>query len=391
MTDKPTLGAITYDNGDFTLGVQITDQSPIGTNSDQADYAMKTGESLPAGLSLAADGTISGTPTAGSSQTTYTIVATGKTGTDYEGEVKEITISISVASLPGAPTNINIAPGDSKLVVSWDAPADKGYSGGSEGVISEYTVYWGTSTGVTTGSTDKATVQAPATSYEIPSLTNGDTYYVIVTATTGAGEGPASTESSAAPIANSLPEAPANININPGDTKLTVNWDAPANTGIYNGIAGVISGYTVYWDTSSGVSKSSANSHTTGAAATSYEITGLTNNQMVYVIVTATTDAGEGPAPTEVSATPVPDNALPGKPTITSIDQGDGKLVVRWSAPADKGFFNGIEGVISEYTVYWKVAPGVTTGSTDKATVQAPATSHEVAPLANGPRITTSS
>ena len=384
VTDQPTLGSITYDNGDFTLGDQIANQSPIGTNSGEATYAMKTGENLPAGLNLAADGTISGTPTAGSPQTSYTIVATGKTGTVYDGDTTEIIILISVASLPGAPTITSVAPGDTKLTVSWDAPADKGYSGGSEGVISEYTVYWGTSTGVTTGSTDKATVQAPATSYEIPSLTNGDTYYVIVTATTGAGEGPASTESSAAPIADSLPEAPANINITPGDAKLTVSWDALANTGIYNGIAGVISGYTVYWDTSSGVSKSSANSHTTGAGATSYEITGLTNNQEVYVIVTATTGAGEGPAPTAVSATPVPDDALPGKPTITSIDQGDGKLVVRWSAPADKGFFNGIEGVISEYTVYWKVAPGVTTGSTDKATVQAPATSYEKSGLTNG-------
>ena len=336
VSNQPVLGSITYDNGDFTLGVQITDQSPIGTNSDQADYAMKTGESLPAGLSLAADGTISGTPTAGSPQTTYTIVATGKTGTDYEGEVKEITIKISVDSLPGAPTITSVAPGDGKLTVSWDAPTDKGYSGGSEGVISGYTVYWGTNSGLTTSTADGSeAAQTGTTSHEITGLTNGQTYYVIVTATTGAGPGPASTADSGAPIANSLPEAPANININPGDTKLTVSWDAPANKGIYNGIAGVIDEYTVYWDTSSGVTTGSTNKQT--VQATSYEITGLTNNQTYYVIVTATTGAGEGPAPTAVSGTPVPDDALPGKPTITSIDQGDGKTGGTLERPRRQG------------------------------------------------------
>ena len=491
VTAQPTLGEITYANGDFTLDVQITPQSPSGTNSAQADYAMKGSESLPAGLSLAADGTISGTPTAGSSQTDYTIVATGKTGTVYAGEVKDITILISVdndlasffdfslpatqtatrngqdetmtisidqnargfaagteytwaikksddttpgfmaaannevvitaADIPGssaegtykltavgqgrysgevtkefvldlpadalpeAPAITGITPGDTKLVVNWSAPTDTGYHDAAVGEISEYTVYWDTSSGVSKSSATKQTVQAPTTSYEITGLTNGQTYHVIVTATTGEGEGDASSASSDTPVpADALPGAPTITGIAPGDGKLTVSWDAPTDKGYSGGSEGVIDRYTVYWGTSSGLTTSTAiGSEPAAAGTTSHEIDGLTNGQIYYVIVTAATGAGTGPASTESSGTPVPADALPGAPTITGIVPGDSKLVVNWDAPTDKGFHNGSEGMISGYTVYWDTSSGVSKSSATKQTVQDPATSYEISGLSN--------
>ena len=186
-------------------------------------------------------------------------------------------------------------------------PADKGYYNGSEGNINGYTVYWGTTTGVTTGTaTGSAPAQTGTTSHEIPNLTNNQIYYVIVTATTGMGEGPASTEDSGTPVPDdALPGAPTITSIVPGDAKLVVNWDAPADKGYYNGSEGMISEYTVYWGISSGVTTGSTTKQTVQAPATSYEITGLTNSTTYYVIVTATTGAGTSPASTAVSGTPV--------------------------------------------------------------------------------------
>ena len=386
VSAQPVLGEITYANGDFTLDVQITPLSPSGTNSAQATYAMKTGESLPTGLSLAADGTISGTPTVGSPQTTYTIEATGKTGTVYAGEVKPISILISVDNDLASFFDFSLSPttqtvtknGQNEMMTLTIVSNDRGFTAGTE-----YT--WATkrSDGSTPGfmMVGSSTVTIIASS--IPGSSAEGTYMVIATGQ-GRYSGEVTKEFVLDLPADALPGAPAITSITPEDSKLVVNWSAPADTGYYDAAVGEISGYTVYWDTSSGVSKSSANKQTTGAAATSYEISGLSNNQIYHVIVTATTGAGEGNASTAVSGTPVPDDALPGAPTITGIVPGYEKLVISWSAPTDKGYFNGSEGVISGYTVYWDTSSGVSTGSTTKQTVQDPATSYEISGLTNG-------
>ena len=384
VSAQPVLGAINYDDGDFTLDVQITPLSPSGTNSAQATYAIKAGENLPTGLSLAADGTISGTPTVGSSQTGYTIVATGKTGTVYAGEVKEITILISVDndlasffdfSLPATQTATKNGQ-DETMTISIDQNA-RGFAAGTE-----YTWAIKKSDDTTPGFMAAANNEVVITAADIPGSSAEGTYKL-----TAVGQGRYSGEVTKEFVldlpADALPEAPAITGITPGDTKLVVNWSAPTDTGYHDAAVGEISEYTVYWDTSSGVSKSSTNKQTVQAPTTSYEITGLTNGQTYHVIVTATTGEGEGDASSASSDTPVPDDALPGAPTITSIAPGDGKLTVSWDAPADKGYYGGSEGVIDRYTVYWATSSGVSKSSATKKTVQASATSYEITGLAN--------
>ena len=386
VTAQPTLGEITYANGDFTLDVQITPQSPSGTNSAQADYAMKGSESLPAGLSLAADGTISGTPTAGSSQTDYTIVATGKTGTVYAGEVKDITILISVDndlasffdfSLPATQTATRNGQ-DETMTISIDQNA-RGFAAGTE-----YTWAIKKSDDTTPGFMAAANNEVVITAADIPGSSAEGTYKL-----TAVGQGRYSGEVTKEFVldlpADALPEAPAITGITPGDTKLVVNWSAPTDTGYHDAAVGEISEYTVYWDTSSGVSKSSATKQTVQAPTTSYEITGLTNGQTYHVIVTATTGEGEGDASSASSDTPVPADALPGAPTITGIAPGDGKLTVSWDAPTDKGYSGGSEGVIDRYTVYWGTSSGLTTSTAiGSEPAAAGTTSHEIDGLTNG-------
>ena len=289
----------------------------------------------------------------------YKLTATGQGR--YSGEVtKEFELDLPADALPGAPAITSITPEDSKLVVNWSAPADTGYYDAGVGEISGYTVYWDTSSGVSKSSTDKQTVQAPATSLEVSSLSNNQIYHVIVTATTDAGEGDASTAVSGTPVPDdALPGAPTITSIAPRDGKLLVSWNAPVNKGIYNGVEGYISGYTVYWGTNSGLTTSTAtDSEPAAAGTTSHEIDGLTNGQIYYVIVTATTGAGEGNASTEDSGTPVPADAPPGAPTAVTATAGDGKVTLAWTAPTNTGYTggDGTVGVITKYTVYYHTA-----------------------------------
>ncbi|MEK7698959.1 MAG: RHS repeat-associated core domain-containing protein, partial [Planctomycetota bacterium] len=71
--------------------------------------------------------------------------------------------------LPQEPTRLNLIPGDKQLTVGWNANA---------GLVDGYKVYWGTSSGQYTNSTDVG----KTTTYTITGLTNGTTYYIAVKA-----------------------------------------------------------------------------------------------------------------------------------------------------------------------------------------------------------------
>ncbi len=275
---------------------------------------------------------------------------------------------------PGAPTDITATPGDRQVTVGWTAPTDTGITGGNgtEGVITKYTVYWGTSPGVTSataGSNKKDTADGNPLSLVIDQLINDTPYYFIVTAWNGTGQGAPSTEESATPVppADRAPGAPTDITATPGDRQVTVGWTAPTDTGITggNGTEGVITKYTVYWGTSPGVTPATAGSNkkdTADGNPLSLVIDQLINDTPYYFIVTAWNDTGESEATAEQSATAIPADRAPGAPTITTATSGDPQVTVSWTAPTDTGITggNGTAGVITKYTVYWGTSAGVT-------------------------------
>ncbi|MCZ6691786.1 MAG: hypothetical protein O7H41_19535 [Planctomycetota bacterium] len=194
---------------------------------------------------------------------------------------------------------------------------------------STYDIYRDTSTGVTKATgTLIAGVLPP---YTDAGLTNGTTYYYVVTA--GGTESP---EVSAMPLA-----APTGLSATAGTSAVTLNW----------GIVTGATSYILYWSTNPGLSK------TTGSpivgASSPYSHTGLSNATTYFYVVTAANSVGggaESSASGAVSAMP-----LDAPTGVTATPTGSGKIMMDW---------NSVTGA-SSYNLYWDTAPGVTaaTGS----------------------------
>ena len=120
-------------------------------------------------------------------------VATGLTnGTTYYFEVTAVNsvgesspsneVSATPATLPGAPTGLAAAPGNTQVALSWTAPPSNGGS-----AITSYNVYEGTSSG---GETLLQSTGSSATTFTATGLTNGTQYYFEVTAVNWRRRGP---------------------------------------------------------------------------------------------------------------------------------------------------------------------------------------------------------
>jgi fibronectin type 3 domain-containing protein len=98
---------------------------------------------------------------------------------------------------PGAPTGLTATPGNGEVGLSWTAPAT---AGGAP--PASYHVYAGTSSGFTLGTPVTSTSDTHTT---VTGLTNGITYYFVVTAVDGSGTvSGASGEASAQPLATAV-------------------------------------------------------------------------------------------------------------------------------------------------------------------------------------------
>ncbi len=142
--------------------------------------------------------------------------------------------------------------------------------------------------------------------------------------------------------AGTTPGAPIITGITAGDGTLTVNWDAPKDTG---GLT--IISYKVQWRTENQTFVVGRQNTETGTTST---ITGLTNGTTYYVRVIAVNSVGDGTPSNEMSDTPdgaMPVVVAPGAPILDSVAPGDGQLTVSWSAPSGGGSVIG-------YKVQWR-------------------------------------
>ena len=86
-----------------------------------------------------------------------------------------------------APQNVQATAGYGQVTISWSAVTG----------ATSYNLYWNTAGGVTTADSQISSVTSP---YDDTGLSNGTTYYYIVTAVTATGEGAPSAEVSATPM-----------------------------------------------------------------------------------------------------------------------------------------------------------------------------------------------
>ena len=232
------------------------------------------------------------------------------------------------ATLPTAPQDLVLTPGDGHVNLSWTAPASDGGN-----AITNYNIYVNTANG--TGSL-LATI-GTNTSYRALGLTNGNTYYFQVAAVNGVGTSPRTSIKDATPAGPS--GAPDNFAVARGNGFLDLSWDAPADSG-----GGTLTGYKIYWGTTSG---DLALLETIGTNTT-YRVNGLTNGVTYYFQIVPVTSTGDGTATSEVSGVPA---TLPSAPQNLTLARGDAFVDISWSVPSSDG-----GSAITNYNIYLNTA-----------------------------------
>jgi O-glycosyl hydrolase/aryl-phospho-beta-D-glucosidase BglC (GH1 family)/fibronectin type 3 domain-containing protein len=246
----------------------------------------------------------------------------------------------TVASVPALTGTV----GNTQAVLSWTA---------STGAVS-YNIKRSTSSGGPY--TTVASVTAPATTYTDSGLTNGTTYYYVVTSVDLAGESTASMPVSVTPSIIA-PAAPTGLAAAGGSASITLTWTASP----------FATSYDVYRGTSPGGEGSSP---TGTATTTTYtDNSGLQANTAYYYTVAAVNSAGTGQQSTEASA------ALVSGPTSASnltAEPNNNRVYLLWTVAIGATSYEVQRGTSASgpFTTvattgnFWYADTSVTSGST---------------------------
>lgn len=254
----------------------------------------------------------------------YVITAANSIGdSQYSSELR-----ITVADVPSKPNNPSATYGDQEITLSWTIPNDIGGS-----VLQNYSIYRSISQG---GPYNwRTNVSIGITSYIDTGLTNGVTYYYVISAYNLDGEGPNSDEISEIPRTN--PDAPTGVTATYGDELIDLSWIAPLDFG-----GAALTGYDIYRDGSYLI--------TVDDTITSYSDTVLTNGQTYSYIFRAVNSEGSSINSTEVNATP---RTIPTDPLSISLTPSKSQVIINWTIPNDNG-----GSAILGYNIYRSTSSG---------------------------------
>jgi autotransporter-associated beta strand protein len=176
---------------------------------------------------------------------------------------------------PAAPTGLTAQSTHSLVQLNWTAPIS----------ATSYNIKRGT----TPGGPYSTIATVSSTTFNDTTVTDGTTYYYVVSGINNDGEGPNSSEVSATPAATP-PVAPATLTATAQYLQVRLNWTGSFGATSYNVKYATVSGgpYT----TSSTVTGTSA------------YVTGLTAGTPYYFVVSAVNGIGEGANSSEATATP---------------------------------------------------------------------------------------
>src|SRR4051794_1092099 len=219
------------------------------------------------------------------------------------------------SSVPPAPSNLGASAGNARVDLSW------GGVNGADG----YYVFRSAGSGCCYLNVANIT----GTQYGDTSVSNGTTYYYIVTAHNAAGQSARSNEVNATPSSGvTVPSAPTGLGDSGADGRVNLFW---------NGVNGA-SEYKIGRSTTSGCCYSLV----TTTSGTQYSDAGLSNGTTYYYVVKAGNSAGESGLSNQASATPTSGVSAPPAPSGLSANAGDGRIDLSW---------NNVGGA-SEYRIY---------------------------------------
>jgi titin len=227
-------------------------------------------------------------------------------GATFDGSVT-ITYSTGV---PAAPTSVTGTPENGGLGLQWDVPSSAGAA-----PISDYIIQYSSNGGSTWVTDDTGSTSTSAT---IPGLTNGSGYIVEVEAVNSIGDGPFSAPTGAL-TPSGPPGAPTITSISAQDGALQVHFTAATSSAPIIGYQYQLNGTGPWLETT-----------TTSSPLT---IAGLTDGTAYSVAIEAVNTIGSGGSSNSMSQTPV---AVPGAPTITSVQVGAGTASIAFT-PGNNG------------------------------------------------------
>ena len=273
-----------------------------------------------------------------------------------QGAGPEVRTQETPATVPAAPQELSAAPGDSQVVLRWQAPAS---SGGSDLVRYEVRHAAGASVPGDTAWTPVGLV----TTYTVSGLANGALHSFEVRAVNGQGAGP---EVRTQETPATVPAAPQGLSTAPGDSQVVLRWQAPASSGGSDLVR-----YEVRH--AAGASVPGDTAWTPVGLATTHTVSGLANGALHSFEVRAVNGQGAGP---EVRTQETP-ATVPAAPQGLSAAPGDSQVVLRWQAPASNGGSD-----LVRYEV--RHAAGASVPGDTAWTPVGLATTHTVSGLANG-------
>ena len=272
----------------------------------------------------------------------------------------------ALATVLPAPEGLAATAGNGQVALSWNAVS------GTDG----YSVKRATTSG---GPYTTLQANVAGTSFTDTGVTNGTTYYYVVSASNLGGESINSTEVSATPLAS--PAVPTGLAALAGDATVSLDWTASAGAASYNVKRATTPGGP--YDTLQA-----------GVTSTSFSDNELTNGTTYYYVVSAVNAVAESADSSEVSATPVPPapdapaplTAIPSNATVALIwneAQGADSYSVK-RATASGGPFATLAGGLTSTsysdtsavngTTYYYVVTASNLGGESEASPQASAT-----------------
>ncbi len=272
----------------------------------------------------------------GANATSYTVTGLSN-GTTYTFYVRAVNaegpgaesnqVTATPATAPAAPTALTATAGHTQVTLRWT----HGDDGGSALTGHEYRqAASGEEFSDWTAIPNSAATGANGTSYTVTGLSNGTTYTFYVRAVNAEGPGAESNQVTATPA--TVPAAPTALTATAGHTQVMLAWTHGEDGG------SVLTGHE-YRQAASGEEFSDwtaiPNSTATGANATSYTVTGLSNGVEYMFAVRARNAEGESAASPAASATPAA--TAPAAPTALTATAGHTQVTLRWTHGDDGG------------------------------------------------------